>query len=76
MISACFKRQWPADRLARLKALDREARKAGMVLRARNGGGRTHFLPYISFWRGGSFQSSFWGLEGAEGWLHARRTAE
>ncbi|AZO38625.1 MAG: hypothetical protein EOS81_10695 [Mesorhizobium sp.] len=67
-ISASFKRFWPADRLARLRALQSAATKAGYRFHARNGGDRRVFLSHIIFRKGEAF-NSFWNIEEAERWL-------
>lgn len=68
MISASFKRFWPADRLERLKALQAAAIKAGFRFDARNGGDRRVFLSYLSFTNGEQTRA-FWDIAEAERWL-------
>ena len=67
MISASFKRFWPADRVARLKALQAAATRAGYSFHARNGGDRRVFLSHMTFRKGETFKS-FWNIEEAERW--------
>lgn len=69
-ISPSFKRHWPQDRLTRLRRLEISARRLGIAVKARNGGSRTIFLPYITVWEGERLLASFWDIEEVERWFH------
>lgn len=72
MISPFLKRMLPQDRIERLYALRAAARKAGLKLKARNGGSRTVPLLYMAFWEGDKLQAWFFNITEAENWLRAQ----